>query len=331
MPEDIFKDKETQIDRTLRPKTLDEFIGQPKIKHSLAVFLQAAQQRGEPLEHLLLHGPPGIGKTTLAHIIAKELNVPIKITSGPALERVGDLAAVLSSLEEGEILFIDEIHRLRRQIEEVLYPALEEGKIDLVLGKGPSAQVMRLDLNPFTLIGATTQYASLSSPLRDRFGIVYRLGFYEPKDIETIIKRSAKILKIGIKDKAVKIIAQRSRRTPRIANRLLKRIRDFAQVENKKAIDNVLAQKALDALEIDDFGLDELDRKILEVISNKFAGGPVGINALASAVGEERATLEEVYEPYLIQIGFLNRTPKGRVVTERGLRHLQNSSLFKHL
>jgi len=331
MPEDIFKDKETQVDRTLRPKTLDEFIGQPKIKHSLAVFLQAAQQRGEPLEHLLLHGPPGIGKTTLAHIIAKELSVPIKITSGPALERVGDLAAVLSSLEEGEILFIDEIHRLRRQIEEVLYPALEEGKIDLVLGKGPSAQVMRLDLNPFTLIGATTQYASLSSPLRDRFGIVYRLGFYEPKDIETIIKRSAKILRIGIKDKAVKIIAQRSRRTPRIANRLLKRIRDFAQVENKKAIDNVLAQKALDALEIDDFGLDELDRKILEVISNKFAGGPVGINALASAVGEERATLEEVYEPYLIQIGFLNRTPKGRVVTERGLRHLQNSSLFKHL
>lgn len=329
MPEDLYTDKEIQIDRTLRPRSLEEFIGQNRIKKSLKVFLKATKQRGEPLEHLLLHGPPGIGKTTLAYIVAKELAVPIKITSGPALERVGDLAAVLSSLGEGEILFVDEIHRLRRQIEEVLYPALEEGKIDLVLGKGPSAQVMRLDLNPFTLIGATTQFASLSSPLRDRFGIVYRLDFYELDDVKAIVQRSADILKIGIDPQAVEIIAQRSRRTPRIANRLLKRVRDFAEVERKKVIDRALAIKALNVLEIDIFGLDELDRKILEVIADKFNGGPVGINALASAVGEERATLEEVYEPYLVQIGFLNRTPKGRVITRKGIKHLRNNTLFE--
>ncbi|MCD6422160.1 Holliday junction branch migration DNA helicase RuvB [bacterium] len=324
---DLFGEKETALDRTLRPRTLREFVGQTRLKKSLAVFITAAKKRQEPLEHLLFHGPPGIGKTTLAHIIARELEVPIKITSGPAIERVGDLAAILSSLDEREILFIDEIHRLPRSVEEVLYPALEEGKIDLVLGKGPSAQVMRLDLPPFTLIGATTRYASLSSPLRDRFGIVYRLNFYTLPEIEKIIKRSAKILGVKIEEEAIKILARCSRFTPRVANRLLKRVRDFAEVEGEGKIDREITLRALRLLSIDEEGLDETDRRILQIILEKFNGGPVGLNALASALGEEQSTLEEIYEPYLLRLGFIQRTPRGRVITEKAVKHLKNNSL----
>lgn len=327
MADEIFKDKETIFDRNLRPKKLKDFIGQDRIKKSLNVFLQATKKRKEPLEHVLFHGPAGIGKTTLAHIIGEELKSNVKVTSGPAIERVGDLAAILSGLEERDILFIDEIHRLNRHIEEILYPAMEEGKIDLILGKGPSAQMLRLDLPNFTLIGATTKFASLSSPLRDRFGIVYRLNFYEKPDIKKIIERSATILEVEIESEAVDELANRSRFTPRIANRLLKRLRDFAQVENKNKIDQILAKSSLETLEIDEFGLDDLDRKILEIINHKFEGGPVGINALASAIGEERATLEEVYEPYLMQLGFLERTPKGRVISKKAREHLDKQNL----
>jgi Holliday junction DNA helicase RuvB len=326
MADEIFKDKETNFDRNLRPKKLTEFIGQDRIKKSLSIFLQATKKRKESLEHVLFHGPAGIGKTTLAHIIGHELESNVKITSGPAIERVGDLAAILSGLEEGDILFIDEIHRLNRNIEEILYPAMEEGKIDLILGKGPSAQMLRLDLPNFTLIGATTKFASLSSPLRDRFGIVYRLNFYEKSDIKKIIKRSAQILGIGIEDKAVEELASRSRFTPRIANRLLKRMRDFAQVENENKISFALTRDALTTLEIDDFGLDDLDRKILQVILKKFNGGPVGVNTLAQAIGEDRATVEEIYEPYLMQLGFLERTPQGRKISRKAINHLNNNN-----
>jgi Holliday junction DNA helicase RuvB len=325
MADEIFKDVDSAFDRNLRPKKLGDFIGQDRIKKSLAIFLQATKQREEPLEHVLFHGPPGIGKTTLAHIIGSEMEANVKVTSGPAIERVADLAAILTSLEDRDILFIDEIHRLHRHIEEILYPAMEEGKIDLVVGKGPSAQVLRLDLPNFTLIGATTKFASLSSPLRDRFGIVYRLNFYEEADIKKIIKRSAQILDIEIDQAAIDELASRSRFTPRIANRLLKRVRDFAQIENKNKINEALAKTSLDTLEIDEQGLDDLDRKILEMILTKFSGGPVGINALASAIGEDRVTLEEVYEPYLMQLGFLERTPKGRMVSRKARDHLKNN------
>jgi len=326
----ILDDKETSFDRTLRPKKLKDFVGQEKIKKGLKIFLAAAQKRKESVEHILFHGPPGLGKTTLAYIIAQELNVPIKTTSGSAIERVGDLAAILTSLSEHEILFFDEIHRLNRHLEEILYPAMEEGKVDLVIGKGPSAQVLRLDLPAFTLIGATTKFAALSSPMRERFGIVYRLNFYNEEEIKKIIRRSAEILGINIEEAAVSEIAKRSRFTPRIANRLLKRIKDFADVENKKKIDSVLAKKALDILEIDEIGLDDLDRKILEILADKFGGGPVGLNALSLALVEDKNTLEEICEPYLLQLGFINRTPKGRIITARGIRHLKNknSKLF---
>jgi len=279
------------------------------------------------MEHILLHGPPGLGKTTLAYIISQELKVPIRTTSGSVIERVGDLAAILTSLSENEILFIDEIHRLSKNIEEILYPAMEDRKIDIMVGKGPSAQVLRLNLPPFTLIGATTKFASISSPMRERFGIIYRLDFYDLEEIKKIIKRSAEILNIGIEPKAIEEIAKRSRSTPRVANRLLKRVRDFAEVENKKIIDLSIAKKSLDMLDIDELGLDSLDRKILKVIAEKFNGGPVGLNAISLVLSEDKNTLEEICEPYLLQLGFINRTPRGRVITEKGFRHIKNNKL----
>jgi Holliday junction DNA helicase RuvB len=319
-PEESIEDY--KMDLTLRPKTLSEFIGQEKMKKNLQIFIQAAQQRKQPIEHVLLNGGPGLGKTTLAYIIAHEMNVNIRVTSGPALERAGDLAAILTNLEKGDILFIDEIHRLNRMIEEILYPAMEEFGIDLVLGKGPSAKTLRLELPPFTLIGATTRPSLLSSPLRDRFGVIYQLDFYTLENIEEIIKRSARILNIDIDSGAVKEIALRSRFTPRIANRLLKRVRDFAQVQKKNLIDQSVAKEALDLLEIDEKGLNPMDRKILLTLIEKFNGGPVGLKSLAIAIGEEVEALEEIYEPYLIQIGFLNRTPRGRIATELAYQHL---------
>ncbi|MGC9048718.1 MAG: Holliday junction branch migration DNA helicase RuvB [Patescibacteria group bacterium] len=320
-PEELVEDQ--KMDLTLRPRSLAEFIGQEKMKESLRIFIQAAQQRKQPIEHVLLNGGPGLGKTTLAHIIAHEMKVNIRVTSGPALERAGDLAAILTNLSKGDILFIDEIHRLNRMIEEVLYPAMEEFGIDLVLGKGPSAKTIRLDLPQFTLIGATTRPSLLSSPLRDRFGVIYQLNFYTIEDIEEIIHRSAKILNVKISAEAIKKIAQRARFTPRVANRLLKRVRDFAQVHKQNLIDQSVAEEALNLLEIDEKGLNPMDRKILQTLIEKFNGGPVGLKSLAIAVGEEVETLEEIYEPYLIQIGFLNRTPRGRIATDSAYQHLK--------
>lgn len=310
------------MDLTLRPKILKDFIGQEKMKENLKIFIQAAQQRKQPIEHVLLSGAPGLGKTTLAYIIAHEMNVNIRVTSGPAMERAGDLAAILTNLEDGDILFIDEIHRLNRMIEEVLYPAMEEFGIDLILGKGPSAKTLRLDLPQFTLIGATTRPSLLSSPLRDRFGANYQLNFYKIEDVEKIINRSAQILKIEITPEAAKEIAQRARFTPRVANRLLKRVRDFAQVRHQKIINDSVSKEALEMLEIDTAGLNPMDRKILQVLIEKFNGGPVGLKSLAIAAGEDVETLEEIYEPYLIQLGLLNRTPRGRMATENTYQHL---------
>lgn len=317
------KEEDQILDLTLRPRTLTEYIGQEKIKKSLKIAIKAAQKRAEPLEHILLHGAAGLGKTTLAHIIAKEMKKAIRVTSGPALERAGDLAAILTNLEEGDILFIDEIHRLNKIIEEILYPALEEFKLDIVIGKGPSARTLRLDLNRFTLVGATTRPSLVSSPLRDRFGHTFRFNFYELEDIIKIVKRSANILKIQISEEAVQEIAKRARATPRIANRLLKRIRDYAQVKNKGKVTLKEAQEALTLLEIDEKGLDDTDRKILEVIIEKFKGGPVGLNSIAAAIGEEMSTIQDLYEPFLMQIGFLARTPRGRIVTEAAYYHLK--------
>jgi len=284
--------------------------------------MQAAKQRGEPIEHVLLYGPPGLGKTTLAHIIAKEMGSNIRVTSGLAIERAGDLAAIITNLADGDVLFIDEIHRLNKVIEEVLYPAMEDYALDIVIGKGPSARTLRLDLPKFTLIGATTRYNLLSSPLRNRFGCTYRLDYYNHQEIEQILRRSAKILAIELIDDAVKMIARRSRLTPRIANRLLKRVRDYVQVKGDGIVNSKLAQEALELMDVDVQGLDALDRKILEVIIEKFKGGPVGLNSIAAAVMEEEGTIEEIYEPYLMQLGFLMRTPRGRVVTELGYQHL---------
>lgn len=310
------------IEQSLRPKTLAEYVGQEKIKDNLAIFIQAAQQRKEPLEHVLLYGAPGLGKTTLAHVIANEMSVACRVTSGPAIEKAGDLAAILSNLQEGDVLFIDEIHRLHKTIEEVLYSAMEDYALDIIIGKGPSARTLRIDLPKFTLIGATTKMSMLSGPLRDRFGSVFRLDFYTPEDIETIIRRSAGILGCDIHADAAGHIAARARRTPRVANRLLKRVRDYAEVKGNGFITTDISGAALTLLDIDDLGLDHVDRAMLITMVEKFGGGPVGLNTIAAACGEEMATVEDVYEPYLLQLGFIERTPRGRVVTARAKEHL---------
>ena len=306
----------------LRPKTVKDYIGQEHVVGNIIIGLEAAKKRSEPIEHTILHGPPGLGKTTLAHIIANEMGTQIRVTSGPAIERAGDLASILTNLEEGGILFIDEIHRLNRNIEEVLYPAMEDFAIDLILGKGPSAKTMRIDLPRFTLIGATTRVGSLSSPLRDRFGLAFRLDYYAEKDLEKIIKRSAKTLKIHVDEDAVSEIAKRARKTPRIANKILKRVRDYAQVKHQGKISKKIAKEALSSLEIDELGLDRVDREYLSTIIEKFSGGPVGVETISAAISEDRETIEDVIEPYLIQIGFLNRTRQGRVATEAACGHM---------
>ncbi|MBI3495464.1 Holliday junction branch migration DNA helicase RuvB [Candidatus Berkelbacteria bacterium] len=310
------------VEERLRPQTLADYVGQTKVKESLQVFIEAAKKRGDPLPHLLIHGGPGLGKTTLARIIAHELGVGFRQTSGPALERTGDLAAIISSLNDRDVLFVDEIHRLSRVVEEMLYPAMESYAIDLVLGKGLGAKTMRLDMPRFTLVGATTRFGALSAPLRERFGLVHHLNFYEIEEIATIITRSAKILDVAIDRAATALIAARARRTPRVANRLVARLRDFAQVKGSGKIDEAIAQTALDAMEIDDKGLDAVDRRVLKTIVEKFNGGPVGITTIAAACREERETIEEVIEPYLLQIGFLDRTAQGRKVTPLAYSHL---------
>jgi len=314
--------EEEQIEITLRPQTLNEFVGQQQIKEPLSISIEAAKKRDEPIEHVLLYGNPGLGKTTLANIIAKEMNVNIRQTAGPALERVGDLAAILSNLERGDVLFIDEIHRLNRGVEETLYSAMEDYALDIIIGKGPAARTLRMPLEKFTLIGATTKLNLLSSPLRDRFGHVYHLNFYENDDINKIVNRNAKILKVEIHDEASKIISERARRTPRVANRLLKRVRDYAQVRHDGIISNEIACDALGMLNVDEHGLDEVDRKILNNIIENFNGGPVGLNTLAAAVAEEMDTIETIYEPYLLQIGMIERTPRGRKTTKKAHEHL---------
>ncbi len=314
--------EDTDFDGSLRPKTLGEYIGQCKVKENLSIFIEAAKGRGEPLDHVLLYGPPGLGKTTLSGIIASEMNVSIRITSGPAIEKPGDLAALLTNLAAGDILFIDEIHRLSRSVEEVLYPAMEDYALDIIIGKGPSARSIRIDLPRFTLIGATTRAGQLTAPLRDRFGVIMRLELYTTEELTQIITRSARILDIPCDGEGAKELARRSRGTPRIANRLLKRVRDFAQVIGQGVITKEIADDALNRLEVDALGLDAIDRTMLRTIIRNYAGGPVGLETLAAAVGEEAITLEDVYEPYLMQIGFLSRTPRGRCVTNLAYRHL---------
>ncbi len=315
-------EEEATLDNTLRPQQLSEYVGQEKIKENLSIFIDAAKKRAEPLDHVLLYGGPGLGKTTLAHIIAKETRTNIKTTSGPAIERAGDLAAILTNLQEGDILFIDEIHRLNKLIEEVLYPAMEDFALDIIIGKGPSARTLRLDLPRFTIVGATTKMSLLSSPLRDRFGNILRLNFYGQDDIEKIVLRSARIIGVPIEPTAAIEVAKRSRRTPRVANRLLKRVRDFSQVRGDGTLTAPITQDALHMLEVDEFGLDEVDRRILGSIIEKFKGGPVGLTTLAAATAEEVATIEDIYEPFLMQIGFLHRTPRGRIATELAYEHL---------
>lgn len=314
--------EEAHIEFTLRPKTLDEFVGQNHIKEPLDISLRAAQGRNEAIEHILLYGNPGLGKTTLANIIAKEMNVNLRITAGPALERVGDLAAILSNLSEGDVLFIDEIHRMGKAIEEVLYSAMEDYVLDIIVGKGPSARTVRMPLERFTLIGATTKLNLLSGPLRDRFGHVYHLNFYETEDISKIVKRNAKLLDVDINETAANILACRARRTPRVANRLLKSVRDYAQVLHNGIITDEIAQKALDLLHVDEQGLDSVDRKILHAIIHTFEGGPVGLSTLAAAVAEDMDTIETIYEPYLLQTGMIERTPRGRRATPAAHKHI---------
>ena len=317
-------DEERTLETTLRPQRLadDDYINQDKVKSNLRILIDAAKHRSEALEHVALYGPPGVGKTSLANVMARELGVPIKITSGPALELAGDLAAILSNLEEGSILFVDEVHRLPRVVEEVLYPAMEDFHLDIVLGKGPGARTLRLPVPRFTLVGATTRIGRLSSPLRDRFGATYRLDLFTSESLERVIRRSARILGVPIEDDAGREIARRSRGTPRIANRWLKRVRDFAQVRHDGRITLPVAREALAALEVDDAGLDAVDRMLLRAIAEKFSGGPVGLDTLAAAVSEDTDTIEDVYEPYLLQEGYLKRTPRGRVATERAYAHL---------
>jgi len=320
------KDEKTNVegnfDQLLRPSTWEEYIGQEKVKKNIKIIIEAAKKRGESIDHLLFYGQPGLGKTTLAYLVAKEMGSPFKVTSGPALEKAGDLAATLSNLESGEILFIDEAHRLNRMIEEILYPALESRKLYLMIGKGPAARSLALDLPPFTLIAATTRVNLLSSPLRSRFGATFKLDYYDQSDIRQIIKRSAKFLKVGIDEAAIDLIGKASRSTPRVANRLLKRARDYAEVKGSGFITEDNARKALEFLEIDPVGLEQADRRLVQTVIERFNGGPVGVNALSAALNEERGTIEDVYEPYLMSIGFIERTPAGRVATEAAYNHL---------
>ena len=316
------RDEDIPLEGSLRPKTLDEYIGQEKTKKTLQVYIEAARQRGDSLDHVLFYGPPGLGKTTLSGIIANEMGTHLKVTSGPAIERPGDMAAILNNLQEGDILFVDEIHRLNRQVEEVLYPAMEDFVIDIMIGKGASARSIRLSLPRFTLVGATTRAGLLSAPLRDRFGVVQHLEFYSQKELTTIVLRSAEVLQVRIDEKGAKEIAKRSRGTPRLANRLLKRVRDFAEVKYEGVITHDVACFALDLLEVDSYGLDKVDRLILQTLILNFDGGPAGLDTLAAAIGEDAGTLEDVYEPYLLKNGFLNRTPRGRTATPLAYRHL---------
>jgi len=315
------KDEDFDLEPRLRPENFDNYIGQEKVKNTMKVYIEAAKMRGEPLDHCLLYGPPGLGKTTLSNIIANEMNVNIKITSGPAIERPGDMAAILNDLSEGDLLFVDEIHRLNRVIEEILYPAMEDFTIDIIIGKGSGAKSIRLELPKFTLVGATTRFGLLTAPLRDRFGVIQRLEPYTIEELSKIITRSAKVLNVGLTDEGTEEMARRSRGTPRIANRLLKRVRDFAQVKHDGIIDGEIAKSSLDIMEVDRMGLDLVDRRLLLAMIEKFGGGPVGLDSLAVSINEESETIEDVYEPYLIQLGYLVRTPRGRMVTELGYAH----------
>jgi holliday junction DNA helicase RuvB len=322
LPDGLVAPGEEEFDRSLRPRTLEEFVGQDGIKEQLGIFLEAARRRSEPCEHVLLAGPPGLGKTSLAAIIAAEMSSTLRVMSGPAVDRKADMAAILTALEENDVLFIDEIHRLNRAIEELLYPAMEDGCIDLVIGQGPGAHSLRIDLRPFTLVGATTRTGLLTTPLRDRFGITHRLDYYSAGDIGRIVHRSARLLGVAIDDEGTAEIARRARGTPRVANRILRRVRDFAQVRHEGSITHAVAVEALDLFEVDAAGLERMDRAILRAIAERFGGGPVGLSTLAVALGEESDTIEDVYEPYLLQLGLLQRTPRGRVVTAGGYAHL---------